>query len=316
VDVATYKAEFLAHYYEGRLRPRYAYAFGLIDRWARLASIAPGLVNLCTQSAGSSTLLKLVAGMTRQRAIPTFAPETFRRWFERRPRQSNTRQRVLLWPDTFNNNFLSDTARAAFRVLEALDFEVVIPAKKLRCGRPLNDYGMLDTAKQYLERSLHVLEPHLRLGTPIVVLEPSCAAVFRDELPDLMPGRAAGQRLAQQALLLSEFSMRYAPERLPRPERRADCHHKSVLGFDAQRRTLAAMGLDVTLPPSACCGMAGSFGFAADEYPISAACGERVILPEVRRAGDATGGSHCETARGSSTAIDAARHASASSWRQ
>jgi len=291
VDVATYKAEFLSHYYQGRVRPRYAYAFGLIDRWARVASIAPGLVNLCTQSAGSSTLLKLVAGMTRQRAIPTFAPETFRRWFQRRARRPSTGQRVLLWPDTFNNYFFSDTARAAVQVLEALDFEVVIPSKKLCCGRPLYDYGMLDTAKLYLERILHVLEPHLRLGTPIVVLEPSCAAVFRDELPNLMPGRVAGQRLAQQTLLLSEFLMRYAAERLPRLERRAvlqgHCHHKSVLGFDAQTRTLAAMGLDVTQPPSGCCGMAGSFGFEADKYPISAACGERVILPEVRSAGDA-----------------------------
>ena len=161
VDILTYKAEFLSHYYEGRVRPRHAYAFGLIDRWARLASVMPGFANLLTQSAGSRSMLKALAGMTQQRAIPTFAPETFRDWFERRPQVTGTRQKVVLWPDTFNNYFYSDTARAAAEVLEALGFEVVIPGKKLCCGRPLYDYGMLDTAKLCLERILRVMQPHL-----------------------------------------------------------------------------------------------------------------------------------------------------------
>jgi Fe-S oxidoreductase len=288
VDVATYKAEFLSHYYEGRLRPRHAYAFGLIDRWARLASVMPGLVNWLTQSVVSRGTLKALAGMTQQRAIPTFAPETFRAWFERRPLVNGTRERVVLWPDTFNNHFYSDTARAATEVLEALGFEVIIPKKKLCCGRPLYDYGMLDTAKVYLERILRVMQPHLEAGTPIVVLEPSCASVFRDELPNLMPEREAGKRLTAQTLLLSEFLLKHAADRLPRLERLAivqgHCHHKSVLGFDQQKQVFEKMGLDVSQPASGCCGLAGSFGFEADRYQISSDCGERVILPAVRKA--------------------------------
>ncbi|HEY1536004.1 MAG TPA: FAD-linked oxidase C-terminal domain-containing protein, partial [Polyangiaceae bacterium] len=292
VDVATYKAEFLAHYYDGRLRPRHAYAFGLIDRWARLASVMPGFVNLLTQSAGSRSVLKALAGMTQQRAIPTFASETFRDWFESRrpPRVTGTREQVVLWPDTFNNYFYSDTARAAAEVLEALGFEVVIPRKKLCCGRPLYDYGMLDTAKLYLERILRAMQPYLEAGTPIVVLEPSCASVFRDELPSLMPEREAGKRLTAQTFLLSEFLLKHAADRLPRLERRAivqgHCHHKSVLGFDPQKRVFEKMGLDVSQPASGCCGLAGSFGFEAGKYQISSDCGERVILPEVRKAED------------------------------
>jgi FAD/FMN-containing dehydrogenase/Fe-S oxidoreductase len=292
VDVATYKAEFLSHYYEGKLRPRHAYAFGLIDRWAALASHAPGLVNLLTQAPGSSSLLKLAAGMTQARKIPTFAPQTFRSWFERRPRASRGRQKVLLWPDTFNNYFYSDTARAAVEVLEALDFEVTIPRQKLCCGRPLYDYGMLDTARKYLERILDALGPELEAGTPMVVLEPSCASVFRDELPNLLPAREAGKRLTSQTRLLSEFLLREAKDRLPRLDRRAlvqgHCHHKSVLGFEAEKQVFAAMGLDVEQPASGCCGMAGSFGFEADKYDVSAACGERVILPAVRHASEDT----------------------------
>ncbi len=290
VDIATYKAEFLSHYYQGRVRPRHAYAFGLIDRWARLASVMPGFVNLLTQSVGSRRMLKAMAGMTQQRAIPTFAPETFRDWFERRPQVSGTREQVVLWPDTFNNYFYSDTARAAAEVLEALGFEVVIPRKKLCCGRPLYDYGMLDTAKLYLERILRVMQPHLEAGTPIVVLEPSCASVFRDELPNLMPEREAGKRLTAQTFLLSEFLIEHAADRLPRLARRAivqgHCHHKSVLGFDPQKQVFEKMGLDVSQPAAGCCGLAGSFGFEAEKYQISSDCGERVILPEVRRADD------------------------------
>ncbi|HEY2406161.1 MAG TPA: FAD-linked oxidase C-terminal domain-containing protein [Polyangiaceae bacterium] len=291
VDLATYKAEFLAHYYAGRLRPRHAYAFGLIDRWARLASRAPGFVNWLTQSAIFGPLVKFVAGMSQERRIPTFAPETFRSWFEKREARSGKHGKVLLWPDTFNDHFYTETAQAAVEVLEQLEFEVAIPRVELCCGRPLYDYGMLDEAKRYLERILLALELELEAGTPIVVLEPSCASVFRDELPNLMPERAAAKRLTAQTFLLSEFLARHAKDRLPRLARRAlvqtHCHHKSA-GFEDQKRVFEAIGLDVTNPHSGCCGMAGSFGFEAEKYQVSSACGERVILPKVREARDDT----------------------------
>src|SRR5439155_11043623 len=118
VDVATYKSEFLSHYYEGRRRPRSAYAFANIDIWARLASAAPGLVNLTTQLPFLRDIAKLVAGMPAQRSIPPFAPQTFRTWFQRRVPRNIGALPVLLWPDTFNNFFLPDTAKAAVEVLE------------------------------------------------------------------------------------------------------------------------------------------------------------------------------------------------------
>ena len=227
--------------------------------------------------------------MTQRRAIPTFAPETFRDWFERRPQTGGTGEKVVLWPDTFNDYFYSDTARAAAEVLEALGFDVVVPRKKLCCGRPLYDYGMLDTAKLYLERILRVMQPHLAAGTPIVVLEPSCASVFRDELPNLMPQREAGKRLTAQTFLLSEFLIKHAADRLPRLERRAivqgHCHHKSVLGFDAQKQLFEKMGLDVR-DPHRLLWTSWLVRLRSGKYQISSDCGERVILPEVRRAAD------------------------------
>ena len=91
VDMATYKAEFLAHYWEGRLRPIHAYAFGWIDKWARLASIAPGFANLFTQLPGFRDLAKMAVGVPRQRQIPAFAAQTFQSWFRHRKPASRDR---------------------------------------------------------------------------------------------------------------------------------------------------------------------------------------------------------------------------------
>ncbi|HZD42000.1 MAG TPA: FAD-linked oxidase C-terminal domain-containing protein, partial [Terriglobales bacterium] len=177
VDMATYKAEFLAHYYEGRLRPRQAYAMGLIANWARIASLAPGLVNFLSRAPLLGRIARLAGGISQQREIPAFASETFRSWFTQRGPKVTTGTRVLLWPDTFNNYFLPETAKAAVTVLENAGCTVAIPERAFCCGRPLYDYGMLTKAKRWLEEIVTALEPELTAGTPIIFLEPSCAAV-------------------------------------------------------------------------------------------------------------------------------------------
>jgi FAD/FMN-containing dehydrogenase/Fe-S oxidoreductase len=295
VDIATYKAEFMAHYYEGRLRPRSAYAFGLIDRWARLAAFAPNLANLVTQTPGIRALAKMAAGMPQNREIPSFAPETFREWFydRRRAVSPKTGKSVVLWADTFNNHFLPDTARAAVGVLESFGYDVEVPRGHLCCGRPLYDFGMLARAKKYLLNVLTAMKPHVDRGTPIVVLEPSCCSVFRDELAGLFPDREDARRLMNQTMLLGEFlESEGKVDRLPRLERsalvQAHCHHSSIMRFGDEQRVLRAMGLDFTKLDSGCCGMAGSFGFEKEKYSVSIAEGERVLLPAVRRAARST----------------------------
>jgi Fe-S oxidoreductase/FAD/FMN-containing dehydrogenase len=291
VDMATYKAEFLAHYYEGRLRPRAAYAFGLVDRWARLGSRAPRLANLLLRGPGLSRLAKALAGVAPEREIPAFARRTFTSWFRRRERPSSAtagRPRVLLWPDTFNEHFHPETARAAVEVLEAAGFEVALPPRPLCCGRPLYDHGMLDLAKRRLRRILDVLAPEIAAGTPVVGLEPSCVAVFRDEMTGLLPDDPAAQRLARQTYLLAELLREKAPDwRPPRISGRAivhgHCHQKALAGMDADEAILRRLGLDVEMLDAGCCGMAGSFGFERGErYAVSIACGERALLPAVR----------------------------------
>ncbi|HSZ00796.1 MAG TPA: FAD-linked oxidase C-terminal domain-containing protein [Terriglobales bacterium] len=289
VDVATYKSEFLAHYYEGHRRPRSAYAFGNIDIWARLASKAPGLFNLTTQLPLLRDISKLVAGIPRERSIPAFAPQTFRDWFSRRERGNPQAMPVLLWPDTFNNYFLPDTAKAAVEVLESAGYRVKLPQANLCCGRPLYDWGMLDRAKNLLLKILSTLEVEIKRDVPIVVLEPSCAAVFRDELLNLFPNDERAHRLSQQTFLLSEFlEQKAAHFPLPKLARKAlvhgHCHHKSIMRMTDEESVLRKMGIDFQTPAPGCCGMAGSFGFEQDKYQTSLAIGELELLPAVREA--------------------------------
>ena len=289
VDVATYKAEFLSHYYERHLRPRSAYAFGNIDIWARLASNVPGLVNLTTQLPFLRDIAKLLSGMPRGRSISAFAPQTFKSWFRRRAPRNRGNTPVLLWPDTFNNYFLPDTATAAVEVLEAAGFRVILPKGNLCCGRPLYDFGMLGRAKDLLLRILDALAAEIEAGTPVVGLEPSCVAVFRDELTNLFPNDGRAHRLSQQTFLLSEFLEKHAKNfELPRLERKAllhgHCHHKSIMKMTDQEAVLRRMGIDFYAPAPGCCGMAGSFGFDKANYDVSLAIGEMELLPAVRKA--------------------------------
>jgi FAD/FMN-containing dehydrogenase/Fe-S oxidoreductase len=291
VDMATYKAEFLSHYYNGRIRPRSAYAMGFIHRWARVASHAPALVNVVTQTPGVSNLAKAIAGIAQRRTLPRFANRTFVAWFHSRGRQPSRDapgSRVLLWPDTFNNYFHPDTAIAATEVLESAGCDVFVPPRPLCCGRPLYDYGLLAEAKRTLRDILDELRPHLRAGTPVVVLEPSCLAVFRDELVNLFPDDAEALRLSRQSFLLAEFLGKHLHYRPPPLQHRVmlhgHCHHKAIAGLEDEAGLLKEMAADVEVLDSGCCGMAGSFGFEASHFDISNQVGELVLFPAVRNA--------------------------------
>jgi FAD/FMN-containing dehydrogenase/Fe-S oxidoreductase len=288
VDMATYKAEFMSHYYAGRLRPFNAYAFGMIDRWAGLASHLPGMANFLTQKEPFARIAKALAHIAPQRRITPIAAQPFTDWFRHRPDARTGGERVILWPDTFNNYFHPEVAKAAVEVLEHAGYAVGIPGVHLCCGRPLYEHGMVPRARNYLQRVMDVLERDIHAGTPIIGLEPACVSVFRDELPNLFSRSEQAKRLQQQVFLLSEFleQHRYMP---PRLERRAivhaHCHHKALLKTEAEEAVLRKIGLDFELLDSGCCGMAGSFGFEKEKYEVSLRCAERVLLPAVRGAG-------------------------------
>jgi FAD/FMN-containing dehydrogenase/Fe-S oxidoreductase len=300
VDMATYKSEFLSHFYEGDSRPLSHYAFARIDRFAHLASFAPHLVNTLNSTPLIRSLIKKILHIHPQRNLPRFAkpftPDRRhasdpRRRRDRRPTLPTDAPVVFLWADTFNNYFHPSTLRAAHKVLTTAGFRVTLPTQHLCCGRPLYDFGMLDTAKEYLLKTLNALTPQLAAGTPIVVLEPSCASVFRDELTNLLPHDPRAAKLRDQTFLLSEFLVKHAPHYQP-PQIGKDvaekiivhghCHHRATMGMHDEIALLRLTGATVELLDSGCCGMAGPFGFEKEKYDLSQKLGERVLLPAVR----------------------------------
>ncbi len=288
VDMATYKAEFLSHYYKGKIREMPAYTMGLIYWWARIASQLPRFTNFIMSAPFISTIMKRLAGLAQEREIPKFAEQTFRAWFKNHNKNPNEKgKKIILWPDTFNNFLLPETGVAAATFLINAGYNVVLPPKILCCGRPLYDYGFLNKAKKLLREVIDVLKDDIQKGTPIVGMEPSCIATFRDELKGLFSMDEDAYRLSEQVYTLAEFIEK---ENIPVPKinKKAlvhgHCHHKSIMKFDSDKKVLKEIGLDIDMPETGCCGMAGSFGFEASKYDVSVKCGERVLIPEVKKA--------------------------------
>ena len=172
-------------------------------------------------------------------------------------------------------------------VLEDAGYRVEMPTSHVCCGRPLYDYGMLDLARRYLLHVLDVLRDDIRAGVPVVGVEPSCLATFKDELAKMLPHDEDAKRLAGQAYHFAGFLEHVGYE--PPPLRRkallhGHCHQKATGGIEGEKKLLEKMGVEVDAPDSGCCGMAGSFGFEQGHYHVSMACGERVLLPAVRAA--------------------------------
>ena len=290
VDMPTYKSEFLYHHYQSarRWRPRYAYAFGFIDQAARLASLMPEVVNFCLQTPGLSRLAKLAAGVDRRRPLPSFAPMTLQQWFRQRGGTKNPAGRpVVLFPDTFNNHLHTQVGVACVEAIEAAGWQVIMPDGHVCCGRPLYDYGFLDAAERYLRQVLDTLREHVRAGIPVVGMEPSCLAVFKDELLKILPHDDDAKRLAASACHFGEFFTKFGIDP-PRMDGEAllwgHCHHRATGGIDPEQQVLADMGLDVQPVSGGCCGLAGSWGFEKGKYDISLDCGEQALLPAVRAA--------------------------------
>jgi FAD/FMN-containing dehydrogenase/Fe-S oxidoreductase len=286
-DMASYKAEFMSHYHETKMRPRQAWFIGRIGNWAPFASALPWLSNFFTQTPGFAALSKFIAGVSQQRTLPRFAATSFRSALSSRPEHQGGRP-VMLWPDTFTNTMHPEIGLAAVAVLEAAGCTVTLPRAGLCCGRPMYDFGFLDQAKAQLAQILDALAPQIEAGVPLIGLEPSCLSVFRDELLKFFPDDARAKKLAASTFMLAEYLEKtgYVPAPLAgKALVHGHCHQKAVMGVQAETDLLKKMGLAVSSPDTGCCGMAGSFGFHTEHYPLSIKAAEQGIFREVRKAG-------------------------------
>jgi FAD/FMN-containing dehydrogenase/Fe-S oxidoreductase len=287
VDMPTYKAEFLHHHYKGRIRPRHAYALGLIDKASRVASKIPGVANFVTHAPVVSRLVKFAAGVTQEREAPSFAPLSLREWFFARGGRNVGGPRVVVFPDTFNTYMHTDVGVAAIEAIEAAGWHVVMPRTHICCGRPLYDYGFLTLAEKYLHHVLDELRDDIRAGTPIVGIEPSCLATLKDELVKLLPNDDDARRLSRQAYHFAEFFQEFEID-VPSLRRKAlvwgHCHHKATGGIQPELDLLKRMGVEVEQAKGGCCGLAGSWGFESEHHDLSMQIGELGVLPAVREA--------------------------------
>ena len=295
VDMATYKAEVLYQRYRRRPRPPAHYSLGWLPRWARLASRAPGLANAALSAPGLAGLARRLGGIDARRPLPRFAAPTFRAWFGRRPTPAAGRAGppVLLWVDTFTDYFTPEVGQAAVRVLEAAGYAVRITSEPVCCGLTWISTGQLDGARRQLRRSLDALNPAIAAGTPVVGLEPSCTAVLRGEITELLPDdprarqvRAATRTLAE--LLASTDGWEPPDLSGVRAVAQPHCHHRAVMGWDADSALLARSGAQVTAV-GGCCGLAGNFGVERGHYDVSRAVAETALLPAVRAAREGDG---------------------------
>ncbi|MCP2336305.1 FAD-binding and (Fe-S)-binding domain-containing protein [Actinomadura rupiterrae] len=300
VDMATYKAEFLSHHYEGRIRPMSHYTMGWLPVWARLAALAPDLANGALHLPGLDRIAKRLGGIDRHRELPRFAPRRFTHSFRRRRPPGPGGSPVVLFPDTFTNSFHPHIARAAVRVLEAAGHRVIVPSEPVCCGLTWISTGQLDQAAKRLRRTAAAIAPHLRAGIPLVSLEPSCTAVLRADAPELLPDdpdiallRDRTSTLAElldeeQAALggASPFASHGLSAGLDRDPVRAiaqpHCHQHALMGFGADTRVLRRAGVDVEVLDAGCCGLAGNFGFERGHHEVSVTVAEQGVWPAVR----------------------------------
>lgn len=291
VDMATYKAEFLHHHYEGRRRPAAHYAMGWLPLWLRLVSRTrmAGVANALAGVGVLASAAKRLGGIAPEREIPRLAGQTFRRWFRGRDgSRASGGPAVVLWPDTFTDHLSPAVGRAAVRVLEDAGLRVVVPPGDVCCGLTYVSTGQLDRARAVMRGTLERMGPLLDSGAPLVVLEPSCAAALKTDLVELLGDDERARELAGRvrtfAQALEELAPEWSPPRIGRPVvGQTHCHQHAVLGDAAERRLREKAGLDGELS-GGCCGLAGNFGYEAGHYEVSAKCAEEQLLPAVRGA--------------------------------
>nr|WP_231644868.1 FAD-binding and (Fe-S)-binding domain-containing protein [Sciscionella sp. SE31] len=300
VDMAAYKAEALHQAYRHRPRPATHYSLGWLPRWARLASKTPKLANGALGNRGLAAIAKFFGGIDKRRDLPQFTEQTFRAWYAEN-RTGNSRvdgqSPVLLWVDTFTNYFQPEVAVTALRFLESLGFAVHIPEKPVCCGLTWISTGQLSTARRMIRRSMRELDPFVRLGVPIVGLEPSCTAVFRSDAAELLRGTKKMplervEEIAGSTYTLAELLRKFRPQWTP-PDlsgtevvAQPHCHQHAVLGWQADEELLKRSGAQVR-SVGGCCGLAGNFGVERGHYDVSVKVAENALLPAVREAGEA-----------------------------
>ena len=323
VDMARYRSEALFRTYRGRPRPLSHYTLGWLPRLTRVTARVPGLAAVANALMSVAPLRSVafrIIGLDPRRGMPDLQSGTFNAWARRRsllttsvpsrsdpgtsarereattasslpdspilsgPRDPGGRPYALVWADSFSQTLDDAGARAVVDVLEANGFAPIV-APDACCGLTWITTGQLTGAKKHLTSLLGALAPFAAAGIPIVGVEPSCTAVLRDDLSDLLPDDPRSALLAGATHTLAEVlsAVPASARRLPSLEgveivAQPHCHHYSVMGWDTDQALLESLGARVTRLEG-CCGLAGNFGMEAGHYDLSVAVASHSLLP-------------------------------------
>jgi FAD/FMN-containing dehydrogenase/Fe-S oxidoreductase len=280
-DMARYKSEVLHQAYRRRIRPASHYSLGRLPTWARLASKAPGAANLALSSR-ATRMFRRMAGVAEDRVLPRFAPRTFSDLTRRSGRREGSTP-VLLWVDTFTEHFQPEVGLTAAKVLSAAGYDVRTPERRLCCGLTYVSTGQLNKARKLLRRTVAALSAAEDAGLVIVGLEPSCVATLRGDARELLGAETPVPKVHTLTEILSRHDT-FRPDLagtsiLAQPH----CHHRAVLGWDADRDYLQGLGA-VVETVTGCCGLAGNFGMEAPHFDVSMQIAETALAPALRRA--------------------------------
>ncbi|MCS7035071.1 MAG: FAD-linked oxidase C-terminal domain-containing protein [Saprospiraceae bacterium] len=297
VDMAAMKAEFLHQYYKTHGIPWRARAFAHIADLYRVGSVAPGLANFLLRSSLTAPILKRLLGIAPERTMPAMGRATLLQWYSHLGRSQSSgpeKGLVYLFCDEFTNYTDVEVGIATIQLLRGLGYRVEL-VEHPESGRAAISKGLLLRARDLAVRQVSLFENLICEQTPLIGIEPSALLTFRDEYPRLVPPhlRPAAQRLSDNAFLLEEFLYREAQKGNIGPDDFTDeprqvwlhghCHQKALASIEPTAWMLGLpRGYAVSVIPSGCCGMAGSFGYEREHYEVSMRIGELVLLPAVR----------------------------------
>ncbi|MFI6367734.1 FAD-binding and (Fe-S)-binding domain-containing protein [Nocardia sp. NPDC050630] len=294
VDMATYKAEVLHERYRGRARPRSHYSLGRLPLWMRFARRAPRLVNWFSGVRAAHPAIAWIAGIDSRRSIPAIGDSAQRsawRASQRATLESSAKKDIVLFADTFTDSFTPAVATALLEILHTAGYRVHLPSSTVCCGLTWISTGQLDSARRKLERTVAALHPYVSQGMAVIGIEPSCIAVLRSDLTELVDSPAAAE-VAAAVKTLAELLISDEDYRLPdltgvEVLAQPHCHHHAVLGWESDRALLKRAGARVTAV-GGCCGLAGNFGAERGHYDVSVAVAETQLLPALRAVSSTT----------------------------
>ena len=294
VDMAKLKYEYLYQYQTKHGIPLKNRFFAHIHRLNKAFKPFRALFNASAKNPIIRILLEKRLGIDRRRSIPRLGRGNFQAWASLSPEKKEPQKgKVVLWDDTFLTFNQPELGKAAMVVLEAAGFEVILLKDRKCCGRPMISKGLLEDAREHAAHNVGLLLPYVEKGIPVIGVEPSCIASFKDEYPDLLQNEAS-QKVAEHSFFIEDFLgdlIEQGEVDLPllsdnqklNIKFHGHCYQKALSNTKASLRLLAMIpGAKVEEIPSGCCGMAGSFGYEKEHYELSMACGEEILFPAIR----------------------------------